>query len=72
MLHLHVTLLKPDEVDELEAQLQALHDLVKIKDREISRLSQYAELNLRYLDIINEARRRLVVMGEDVSWIDVK
>lgn len=72
MIRLEVSLRPVDEVQQLRDQVKQLRAELDRKQAEVSRFSQYAVTNLRYLDIINECRRRLIVIGEDVSWIDVK
>ena len=70
-LHLYVTVLKAEEVERLEREVEDLKKKVHSMDVELMRSTQYAYKNLEYIDLLKEARERFLAAGLDASFINI-
>lgn len=64
-----VTLRRHDEYELLLERIEALEDRLKLQERQLHQMSEYAVLYLTALDDLKRARNHLVKLGVDTSFI---
>lgn len=72
MIRLDVTLRKSEEQIALEEEIERLTNVIKSKENEIKRMSEFAALYLVSLDQLKEAKERLDKAGMDSSFIKLR
>ena len=71
-MHLDVTVRNADEMSEQEQEISRLLRVIKGKDMEIQKLSEFANLYLHSLDQLKLAKKMLDQAGLDSSFIKLR
>lgn len=72
MIKLDVTLRRCEEIAEMEAEIARLNDVLRSKEREITRLGEFGALYLQTFDQLKRAKQVLDQAGLDSSFIKLR
>lgn len=72
MIKLDVTLRKAEELTAQEEEIERLLGVIKSKEDEVRRMSEYAVLYIQTFDQLKRAKQVLDNAGLDSSWIKLR